>query len=219
MRACRDNLQLFRRHAQPVEWVIAQDESWFFTWDPASRRSTQEWGRSDQPRSSVVRLDRFAPKCMLVVFIDRLGVVHHEFTPRGFSIGRIAYQHILDRFREAVRRRRPQLWNGNVNWVLLQDGAPAHTAGSTVRYLQYHDVSTLPHPPYSPDLNPCDYWFFGKLKSKVRGVRYPSVAALQLTVTQEMNRIPAQDFAHVMDELPDRCRNIIASGGEYFERK
>ncbi len=219
VQTCRDNLQLFCRRVNPVQWVVAQDESWFFTWDPASKKSNCEWRRAGEDRPTVVALDRFKPKCMLAVFINKLGIIHHEFTPRGFGISRIAYQGILDRFREAVRRKRPQLWDGTINWVLLHDGAPAHTAGSTVDFLRYHDISTLPHPPYSPDLNPCDYWFFGKMKKKVRGVRYPTVLALQQAIAAEMASISAQDFADVMDELPDRCRQIIASGGEYFERK
>jgi hypothetical protein len=30
------------------------------------------------------------------------------------------------------------------------------------------------HPPYSPDLAPCDYWFFSRVKEHLRGKRFES---------------------------------------------
>ena len=36
-------------------------------------------------------------------------------------------------------------------------------------YLTKMRIKTVPHPPYSPDLAPCDFWLFPKLKEKFRG--------------------------------------------------
>ena len=47
---------------------------------------------------------------MLVVFFDWKGIVHHEFVPRGQMVNRELYQEVLARLREAVRRKRPELW-------------------------------------------------------------------------------------------------------------
>lgn len=119
-------------------------------------------------------------KLMLVVFIDRLGVVYHKFVPNGRGIGCILYEQILERFHQALRRRRQHQWHNG--WTLLQDGAPAHRAGSVVRYLRYHGVDTIQHPAYSPDLNPCDYWFFNRIKRIIRGHRFRDTNALMAAV-------------------------------------
>jgi hypothetical protein len=37
----------------------------------------------------------------------------------------------------------------------------------------------LPHPPYSPDLAPCDFALFHKLKMKLEGRRFETVSDIQ----------------------------------------
>ena len=42
-------------------------------------------------------------------------------------------------------------------WLLHHDNAPAHTALLTRRFLTNNNMTVVPHPPYSPDLAPCDF--------------------------------------------------------------
>lgn len=42
------------------------------------------------------------------------------------------------------------------NIVFMQDNAKIHTARIVTEYLQSKQVVVLPHPPYSPDLNPIE---------------------------------------------------------------
>jgi hypothetical protein len=37
----------------------------------------------------------------------------------------------------------------------------------------------IPHPPYSPDLAPCDFALFPKLKKKLKGWRFENVSDIQ----------------------------------------
>ena len=36
-------------------------------------------------------------------------------------------------------------------------------------------IKTVPQPPYSSDVAPCDFWLFPKLKEKLRGYRYETI--------------------------------------------
>ena len=47
---------------------------------------------------------------------------------------------------------------------LLIDNASSHTTKLTKNFLESEGLDLLPHPPYSPDLAPCDFWLFPKLK-------------------------------------------------------
>ena len=47
---------------------------------------------------------------------------------------------------------------------LLRDNAPAHEARIGAEFLQSENVKVLPHPSYSHDLAPFDYFLFTKLK-------------------------------------------------------
>jgi hypothetical protein len=37
------------------------------------------------------------------------------------------------------------------------------------QFLAKHKMAVIPHPPYSPDLAPCDFFLFPKMKLKLKG--------------------------------------------------
>jgi hypothetical protein len=49
-------------------------------------------------------------KKILITFFDFKGTAHFELIPQGQTINRAYYMEILKRLREAVRRKRPELW-------------------------------------------------------------------------------------------------------------
>ena len=52
-----------------------------------------------------------------------------------------------------------------------QDNAPVHNSILVIDYLTKMGIKTVPHRAYSPDLAPCDFWLFPKL----RGYRYETI--------------------------------------------
>ena len=70
-------------------------------------------------------MSRSKIKVMLVMSFDWKGIVHHEFVPRGQMVDKQLYQEVLARLRDAVRRKRPEMWE-NQTWVLHHENAPAH---------------------------------------------------------------------------------------------
>ena len=54
-------------------------------------------------------------------------------------------------------------------FFLHHDNASAHTAATTVAFLNESEVQLLPHPPYSPDLSPCDFFLFPEVKKQRKG--------------------------------------------------
>jgi hypothetical protein len=75
----------------------------------------------------------------------------------------------------------------------------------------------VPHPSYSPDLAPCEFTLFPKLKIKLKGRRLATVSDIQRESLAVLDRIKENDF-HVAFEAWkkgwDRC---IHSQGDYFE--
>ena len=51
-------------------------------------------------------------------------------------------------------------------------------------------INTVPHCPYSPDLAPCDFWLFPKL----RGCRYETIEEMKETVTKVIDSLTQEDF-------------------------
>jgi len=78
------------------------------------------------------------------VFFVWKGVVHHEFVPRGQMVNKQSHQEVLARLRDAVRRKRPELWE-NQTWMLHHDNAPAHASLLIRSYLAKHPLCPI-HP-------------------------------------------------------------------------
>jgi hypothetical protein len=74
----------------------------------------------------------------------------------------------------------------------------------------------LPHPPYSPNLAPCDFAFFSKLKMKLKG-HFEKVSDIKRELQTVLDSIKENDFHDAFEawkKLWDRC---IRSQGDYFE--
>ncbi|UYV69915.1 hypothetical protein LAZ67_7001175 [Cordylochernes scorpioides] len=57
----------------------------------------------------------------------------------------------------------------NVTSQSHHDNATSHTAFIITNFLARSNTSVIPHPPYSPDLAPCDFFLFPRLKREMKG--------------------------------------------------
>ena len=66
-------------------------------------------------------------------------------------------------------------------------------------------IKTVRHPPYSPDLAPCDFWLFHKLT----GCRYETIEEMKEAVTKVIDTLTQEDFDGAFQKMgPSRsCRN------------
>ena len=74
-------------------------------------------------------------------------------------------------------------------------------------------IKTVPHPPYSRDLAPCDFWLFPKL----RGCRYETTEEMKAAVTKVIDTFTQEDFDGAFQRLLELYNKCIAAGGDYFE--
>ena len=111
-------------------------------------------------------------------WFDQKGIVHKEFVPPGQTVNAAFYVEVLRRLRENVRRKRPDRWQNNT-WLLHHDNESAYAALLTRRFLTDNNMTVVPHPPYSPDLAPREFFLFPKLKMKLKGRRFQTVEEIQ----------------------------------------
>jgi len=156
-----DLLHEAQNDATFINNIIAEDESWCLQYDPQTKRQSAEW------RSKKVRRQSSTTKTMIIDFFDARVVVHHEFVLQGQTVNQEVYISVIRHMRKALRHRRPDLWASG-QWTLLRDNARPHTALSVSRFLTKHNVTVLPHPPYSPNLSPCDFFLFPRLEKKAK---------------------------------------------------
>ena len=78
-------------------------------------------------------------------------------------------------------------------------------------------IKTVPHRPYSPDLAPCEFWLFPKLKENVRGCRYETSEEMKEALTKVIDTLTQEDFYGAFQWLLVWHNKCIAAGGDYFE--
>jgi len=79
------------------------------------------------------------------------------------------------------------------------------------------DLVRMDHPPYSPDLSPCDFFLFGYVKSQLVNHQYSTPEELQYEVTEILAEIPRDMILRVFDSWMRRLQACIDSGGEFVE--
>ncbi|EFN88208.1 Histone-lysine N-methyltransferase SETMAR, partial [Harpegnathos saltator] len=62
---------------------------------------------------------------------------------------------------------------------VLHDNARPHVAKVVKKYLETLKWDVLPHPPYSPDIAPSDYWLFRRIQHNLVGHQFTSFADIE----------------------------------------
>ena len=95
--------------------------------------------------------------------------------------------------------KRPALFKSAL-WHFHEDNAPVHNFILVTDYLTKMGINTVPQPPYSPDLAPCDFWLFPKL----RGCRYETIEEMKKAVTKVIDTLTQKDFHGAFQKLLER---------------
>ena len=94
--------------------------------------------------------------------------------------------------------KRPALFKSG-QWHFHQDNIPVHNFILATDYLTKMGIKTVPQPPYRPDLAPCDFWLFPKL----RGCRYETIETKE-TVMKVIDTLTQEEFYGASQELLGR---------------
>ena len=74
-------------------------------------------------------------------------------------------------------------------------------------------IKTVPHPPYSPDLAPCNFCLFPNL----RGCHYDTTEEIKDAVTKVIDTLTQENFHGAFQKFFEWYNKCIAAGGGYFE--
>jgi hypothetical protein len=144
--------------------VITSDETWCFQYDPETILQSMQWKTQNSPPPKKARISRSQVKIMLVCFLHHKRIVYYEFIAQGKTVNQHCYLEVLTRLRKCVWRKRPGLWPDK--WILYHDNAPVHDSLTVHKFLAKNSSTKMDH---SPDLAPCNFWLFPKLKIALKG--------------------------------------------------
>jgi hypothetical protein len=101
-----------------------------------------------------------------------------------------------------ILSEQPHKWSSGT-WLLKHDDAPQHAALNVRVFLAKHSIPVVPHLPYSPDLAPCNFFLFPRLKTTLMGKQFQEIMKIQLNTTWQLQAIPKQAYNTCTEKWKD----------------
>ena len=132
-----------------------------------------------------------------------------------------------DRYLEMLRGRVWPEVRGRAaqrRWWWMQDGATPHTTDNVLDFLneKFHGRIISRRcinnwPPYSPDLNVMDFFFWGWALMRVRQLKPTTLEELMEIVEDVARTVPLEMVRKAATNVRKRCRACIQADGGHFE--
>jgi histone-lysine N-methyltransferase SETMAR len=145
------------------------------------------------------------------------------WNPSGFHIvkalakgGRFSAQYYTNNILRAISdwRRLAGERSPNKLWVHADNARP-HNAKVSIDFIALNRMKQAPHPPYSPDLAPSDFFLSGYVKRTLMGYHAESPSELLIRIRVILSEIPRETLNAVFLEWMERLRTCIDTNGEY----
>ena len=153
---------------------------------------------------------------LYAIYFNSSGSVVQEPCPSGHTLtGRFYKNSVLKKVKEFYNKKRSSKgWSGV---HLLHDNASSHKCEVVKSFLASEKVKVLNHPPFSPDLSPCDFFLFPRLKKMLSGNKYTSRSSLGSAIYMCLQQIPKEDYLSAFRDWVKRLQKCVSVKGKYFE--
>lgn len=127
-----------------------------------------------------------------------------------------SYQQILKK--ALVPAARGWFKDNQSGWQLQQDKATAHTAKSTMRFLEQEDVTVVEGwPPKGDDINPIEN-LWAILDERLEGKKFKTKNGMKKALLEIWKQVDEQLLHNLVDSVPNRLRRIIKAKGGSIKR-
>ena len=173
-----------------LEEIVTGDETWIYHFQPDSKAKNKVWVSSEGDRPVIAHRCKTSNRMLYAIFFDSKGPVLQIPVPKGSSVtGKFQRESVLTQLLDFYQKRRPRTSVRGIK--LVHDNAQAHKSATVQEYLK---ESGLDHHPYIPDLSPCDFWLFPRLKETLAGHCFESRCGIGSAVYQCLQHIPKEDY-------------------------
>ena len=186
-RRCHDSremVELINSDPTVLDALVTCDESWIYCYNPETKRQSSLWKHASSPRPKKARQSKSNHKLLMIPFFDSTGMIYIHWVTTGQTVNKEYFVEVLRKIRKRFHWKRPALFK-SAQWHFHQDNAPVHNSILVTDYLTKMGIKTVPQPPYSPDLSPCDFWLF---------CSYERIEEMKEAVTKVIDTLTQEDF-------------------------
>ena len=190
--------------------VITGDESWIYLNYP----NESKWCTEDEVPPDIEKRMIYTKKLMFFCSFSAYGIVSIDVLPENSKFNST---YMCDVILPHLKERGEAHITGKTKHCLTlhMDNAKVHTAKMTIAKIKELGLKKLDHPPYSPDISPCDFFLFGYIKSELRNYKISSTYELDKTVRQICEKIDINIWKNVFESWLKRLDAVISCGGDY----
>ena len=140
-------------------------------------------------------------------------MLYTEFLTKGSTVNSNRYCATLWTLKQRIRRTRPE----RNTFLSHHDNARPHCSAQTQDAMTSLKFTVVPHPPYSPDLAPSDFWLFPKLKETLKGQHFSSDAEVGTAVCKWLSSQPETFFIDGMKKRiwTNKWKNKLRLKGKF----
>ena len=213
---CSALLKRFRSKDDFLLCLVTVAETLVHYYEPENKSQSHQWVGPGSLRPKKFKPQPSASKVTAKVFWDAKGIIMLDFLPKRSTITGVYYANLLDQLRTAIREKRRGKLSKGV--LLQQDNARVHTCKVAMDVVERNRYELRPHPAYSPDLAPNDFFIFPNLKKDIRGLHFQSDE--EVTAVEEWVNGKDPDFFSSGLMAPEhRWSKCITLEGNYIEKE
>lgn len=215
--ASEESLALIQRNEKDF-WrrFITVDETWIHHHTPETKQSSKQWTAKHERAPVKAKVTHSAGKVMATIFWDSKGIILMDFLQKGQTVTGQYYAGLLDQLAQAIKFKRPALQKKSV--LFLQDNAPPHKSAVAMAKLYELGFSLMNHPPYSPDLSPCDFFLFPQLKNFLAGKKFSADNEVIAATEEYFGTLDKEFFEKGIKAAQARWMKCVAIQGDYVEK-
>ena len=202
--------------------IVTGDETWISFFEPEGKENNKVWIGENGTRPKITRRSRSVKCVFYALFFDARGIVVRIPVPEHKTVTGIYYaEQVLPVVVNHYMATRPR--TGARGLKLFHDNPPppphTHTHCSAVMkdYLKTQGFKTLPHPAYSTDLAPCDFWLDPVIEKCLSGLKFETRTAVGRALFQCTDSIPKCDYKSALKNWIKHLKKCVEVKGEYFE--
>lgn len=196
--------------------LVTGDETWLRFYDPLIGPQSKIWAGKDMAPQKITKKSMADKKIMVCVFFSKKAVetvtlLNKEEKANAHWFRDQCIVPLIDKWQNS------HVKHSSNNLVIHFDNAPPHTSNIVNNYINDKKrVSRLDHPPYSPDLSPCDFWLFPTIKNKMKGSVYLSESEILEDFQKNLDLLGPNNFNKAYIEWIKRCKEVIRKNGDYY---
>ena len=207
---------LLQRHdtKSVLHRIVTGNEKWIYFHNPKRKKLGTNSGKMS---TSAEVPYQFATKTMVCVWWDQKGVVYHELLKPCETVNVERYRQQMIELNNALVEKRPEWATTDGKIIVQHDNIPAFKAKPVQNTIKELGWELLYHPPYSPDLDPSEYYLFSLMGRELAEQHFVSYEEVENWVTNWFASKDEQFYWRGIDKMPERWKKCVASDGQYFE--